>query len=138
MSVLHLIQERFKKEQPLKGATLACCLHVTSETANLMVTLKSGGAKVILCASNPLSTNDSVAASLVKDCGIPTFPIKGEDNKEEIRTRHMFLFKTEQIKLIPKDKENPEARWVKIEDVTKLLTHKKDKEFFLKHLKDLN
>ena len=67
MSVLRLIRERFKKESPLKGATLACCLHVTSETANLMIALKSGGAKVILCASNPLSTNDSVAASLVKD-----------------------------------------------------------------------
>lgn len=81
MPVLDLIRKRFKKEQTLKGVTLAACLHVTSETANLMITLKEGGAKVFLCASNPLSTNDAVAASLVKDYSIPTFAIKGEDNK---------------------------------------------------------
>lgn len=81
MPVLDLIRRRFKKEQTLKGVTIACCLHVTSETANLMITLKEAGAKVFLCASNPLSTNDAVAASLVKDYGIPTFAIKGEDNK---------------------------------------------------------
>src|SRR3989344_6369711 len=81
MPVLDLIRKRFKKEQTLKGVTLAACLHVTSETANLMVTLKEGGAKVFLCASNPLSTNDAVAASLVKDYSIPVFAIKGEDNK---------------------------------------------------------
>lgn len=81
MPVLDLIRKRFKKEQTLKGVTLAACLHVTSETANLMITLKEGGAKVFLCASNPLSTNDAVAASLVKDYGISTFAIKGEDNK---------------------------------------------------------
>ena len=81
MPVLDLIRKRFKKEQTLKGVTLAACLHVTSETANLMITLRDGGAKVFLCASNPLSTNDAVAASLVKDHGIPTFAIKGEDNK---------------------------------------------------------
>ena len=81
MPVLDLIRKRFKKEQTLKGVTIACCLHVTSETANLMITLRDGGAKVFLCASNPLSTNDAVAASLVKDHGIPTFAIKGEDNK---------------------------------------------------------
>lgn len=81
MPVLDLIRKRFKKEQTLKGVTIACCLHVTSETANLMITLKEGGAKVFLCASNPLSTNDAVAASLVKDHEIPTFAIKGEDNK---------------------------------------------------------
>jgi len=81
MPVLDLIRKRFKKEQTLKGVTIACCLHVTSETANLMITLKEGGAKVFLCASNPLSTNDAVAASLVKDYAIPTFAIKGEDNK---------------------------------------------------------
>lgn len=81
MPVLDLIRKRFKKEQTLKGVTIACCLHVTSETANLMITLKEGGAKVFLCASNPLSTNDAVAASLVKDYSIPTFAIKGEDNK---------------------------------------------------------
>ena len=81
MPVLDLIRKRFKKEQTLKGVTLAACLHVTSETANLMITLKEGGAKVFLCASNPLSTNDAVAASLVEDYEIPTFAIKGEDNK---------------------------------------------------------
>lgn len=80
MSVLRTIKERFKKEQPLKGLTLAACLHVTSETANLLITLKEGGADVIANASNPLSTQDSVAASLVKDYGIPTYAIKGEDN----------------------------------------------------------
>ena len=81
MPVLDLIRKRFKKEQTLKGVILAACLHVTSETANLMITLKEGGAKVFLCASNPLSTNDAVAASLVKNYEIPTFAIKGEDNK---------------------------------------------------------
>lgn len=81
MSVLQLIADRFKKEKPLKGIMLAACLHVTSETANLVITLKLGGADVVLCASNPLSTNDEVAASLVKDFDIPVFAIKGEDNK---------------------------------------------------------
>lgn len=81
MPVLHLIEERFKKEKTLKGAVLAACLHVTSETANLVITLKQAGADVVLCASNPLSTNDAVAASLVADFNIPTFAIKGEDNK---------------------------------------------------------
>lgn len=81
MPVLRLIRERFAKEKPLTGVTFAACLHVTSETANLARTLTAGGAKVIVCASNPLSTNDSVAASLVKDYAIPTFAIKGEDNK---------------------------------------------------------
>ena len=81
MSVLRLIKKRFEKEKPLKGVTLAACLHVTSETANLMRTLKAGGANVYLAASNPLSTNDAVAAALVKEYGIPTFAIKGENNK---------------------------------------------------------
>ena len=81
MPVLKLIRDRFKKEQTLKGVTLAACLHVTSETANLMITLQEGGAKVLLCASNPLSTNDSVASALVKHHKIPVFAIKGEDNK---------------------------------------------------------
>ncbi|OGF45615.1 MAG: adenosylhomocysteinase [Candidatus Firestonebacteria bacterium RIFOXYC2_FULL_39_67] len=80
MKVLNLIKARFKKEKPLKGVRVAACLHVTSETANLMITLKEGGADIILCASNPLSTQDEVAASLVKDYGIATFAIKGEDN----------------------------------------------------------
>jgi adenosylhomocysteinase len=81
MPVLKSINERFRKEKPLKGLKLAACLHVTTETANLMETLKTGGADVVLCASNPLSTQDDVAASLVKNSGIPVFAIKGEDNK---------------------------------------------------------
>jgi adenosylhomocysteinase len=80
MPVLQLIRKRFIKEQPIKGVRIAACLHVTSETANLAITLRDGGADVVLCASNPLSTQDDVAASLVKDFGIPTFAIKGEDN----------------------------------------------------------
>ena len=82
MPVLKLIRERFKKEKPLKGKKIGACLHVTTETANLMLTLKEGGADVVLCASNPLSTQDDVAASLVKDYKIPVFAIKGEDNKK--------------------------------------------------------
>src|ERR1700716_3575689 len=80
MPVLTLIGLRFKKEQPLKGLRLAACLHVTSETANLMLTLKAGGADVALCASNPLSTNDAVAAALASTHQIKTYAIKGEDN----------------------------------------------------------
>jgi adenosylhomocysteinase len=80
MPVLRMIRERFSKEKPLKGVKLSACLHVTTETANLMDTLKAGGADLVLCASNPLSTQDDVAASLVEDFGIPTFSIKGEDN----------------------------------------------------------
>lgn len=82
MKVLQLIRKRFNKEKPLKGLKLACCLHVTTETANLAVTLKEGGAEVFICASNPLSTQDDVAASLVKDFKISTFAVKGEDNKK--------------------------------------------------------
>jgi len=81
MPVLNLIKKRFAKEKPLKGVRLAACLHVTTETASLMQTLKAGGAEVVLCASNPLSTQDDVAASLVKHDKIPTFAIKGEDGK---------------------------------------------------------
>ncbi|MBN1872165.1 MAG: adenosylhomocysteinase [Candidatus Omnitrophica bacterium] len=81
MPVLNLIRERFRKEKPLKNTKIACCLHVTTETANLAITMKAGGAEVFLCASNPLSTQDDVAASLVKDYKIPTFAIKGEDEK---------------------------------------------------------
>ncbi|MFO7967165.1 MAG: adenosylhomocysteinase [Archaeoglobaceae archaeon] len=79
MPVLTLIREQFEKEKPLEGLTVACCLHVTSETANLMRTLKAGGADVHLCASNPLSTQDSTASSLVKDYGISVYAIRGED-----------------------------------------------------------
>ena len=80
MPVLQLIRKRFIKEQPLKGIRMSACLHVTSETANLAITLRDGGADVVLCGSNPLSTQDEVAASLVKDYNIPTYAIKGEDH----------------------------------------------------------
>ena len=80
MPVLRSIEERFKKEQPLKGMRVAACLHVTTETANLMTTLQAGGADVVLTASNPLSTQDDVAAALVSFYEIPTFAIKGESN----------------------------------------------------------
>jgi adenosylhomocysteinase len=80
MPVLQLIRKRFLSEQPLKGVRISACLHVTSETANLGITLRDGGADVVLCASNPLSTQDEVAASLIKDYGIPTYAIKGEDH----------------------------------------------------------
>ncbi len=80
MPVLRSIRERFEKERPLEGITAVACLHVTTETANLMRTLKAGGAQVILCASNPLSTQDETAAALVKHYDVPTFAIKGEDN----------------------------------------------------------
>jgi len=79
MPVLRLIEERFSRERPLKGIRVSACLHVTSETANLMRALQAGGAEIRLCASNPLSTQDDVAASLVKHFGIPVFAIKGED-----------------------------------------------------------
>lgn len=79
MPVLKAIRERFAKEKPLAGKKMSCCLHVTTETANLIRTLKEGGADIVLCASNPLSTQDDVAASLVVDYGVPVFAIKGED-----------------------------------------------------------
>lgn len=81
MPVLRQIKKRFKKEKPLNGLRVSACLHVTTETANLMDTLKAGGAQVLICASNPLSTQDDVAAALVDHFEIPTFAIKGEDNK---------------------------------------------------------
>ncbi|MFN0207052.1 MAG: adenosylhomocysteinase [Planctomycetota bacterium] len=80
MPVLARIRERFEKEKPLAGMKMACCLHVTAETANLMRTIKAGGANVVLCASNPLSTQDDVSAALSLHYGIPTFAIKGIDN----------------------------------------------------------
>lgn len=79
MPVLKMIRERFEKEKPLAGKKISCCLHVTTETANLMRTLQAGGADIVICASNPLSTQDDVAASLVVDYGIPVYAIKGED-----------------------------------------------------------
>ncbi len=81
MEVLKRIEKRFAKEKPFNGIRIGACLHVTAETANLMLALKAGGASLALCASNPLSTQDDVAASLVKDYGIPTFAVKGEDTK---------------------------------------------------------
>ena len=81
MPVLRLIRERFERERPLEGLRLSACLHVTSETANLMRTLAAGGADTVLCASNPLSTQDDVAASLVAHDNIPVYAIKGEDNE---------------------------------------------------------
>ena len=81
MPVLRQIRERFSKEKPLKGIRLSACLHVTTETATLLKTLKAGGAEVVVCASNPLSTQDDAAASLVRDDGISVYAIKGENRK---------------------------------------------------------
>ena len=81
MPVLAAIQARFLKSKPLKGVRMSCCLHVTTETANLILTLKAGGADIRLCASNPLSTQDDVAAALVKFHGIPVYAVKGEDRR---------------------------------------------------------
>ena len=91
MPVLNAIRERFEKEKPLNGLRLAACLHVTTETAVLAATLKAGGALVHLCASNPLSTQDDVAAYLAKNEGIPTFAIKGEDSDTYYRHIHQAL-----------------------------------------------
>ncbi|MGH2351100.1 MAG: adenosylhomocysteinase [Chloroflexota bacterium] len=87
MPVLALVRGRFKQEQPLKGIRLSACLHITTETANLLIALKEGGADVVACASNPLSTQDDVAAALVQEHGIPVYAIKGED--EETYYRHI-------------------------------------------------
>jgi len=91
MPVLERIKVRFAKEKPLKGIRLAACLHVTTETAALMQTLKAGGATVALCASNPLSTQDDAAASLVKHDKIPVFAITGEDKKTYYRHIHAAI-----------------------------------------------
>ncbi|HEY6285419.1 MAG TPA: adenosylhomocysteinase [Ktedonobacteraceae bacterium] len=91
MPVLRLIRERFTKDQPLKGIRMSGCLHITTETANLAITLKAGGANLILCASNPLSTQDDVAAALVSEYGIPTFAIKGEDEQTYYRHINVVL-----------------------------------------------
>src|SRR3954468_15009273 len=79
MPVLALLRERFAREQPLKGLRLSACLHITAETANLALTLQAGGADLVFCASNPLSTQDDVAAALVQHYTISTYAIKGED-----------------------------------------------------------
>src|SRR5437879_3044171 len=81
MPVLAAIRDRFESEQPLAGYRISACLHVTSETANLMRALKAGGGDIVLCASNPLSTNDAVAAALSAHHGIKTYAIRGEDNE---------------------------------------------------------
>jgi adenosylhomocysteinase len=81
MPVLRLIRERFARERPLAGKRISACLHVTTETANLALTLRAGGADVALCASNPLSTQDDVAAHLVRDYGMKVFAVKGEDSE---------------------------------------------------------
>jgi adenosylhomocysteinase len=91
MPVLRLIRDRFAKERPLKGLRVSACLHVTTETANLMKTLQAGGADIILTASNPLSTQDDVAASLVSHDEIPVFAIKGEDNATYYKHIHAAL-----------------------------------------------
>jgi len=97
MPVLRQVRERFAKEQPLKGIRLGACLHVTTETAVLMLTLKAGGAQVVLCASNPLSTQDDTAAALVKEYGIPVFAHKGEDNARYYRHLEAVLATRPQI-----------------------------------------
>lgn len=91
MPVLRQIRERFEREKPLSGIRIGACLHVTKETANLMRTLIAGGAQVALCASNPLSTQDEVAAALVKHFGIPVFAIRGEDTETYYRHIHAVL-----------------------------------------------
>ncbi len=97
MPVLRRVKDNFSKKKPLKGAKIAACLHVTTETANLMITLKAGGADVILCASNPLSTQDDVAASLVLDYKIPVYAIKGEDNKTYYKHLNIAIDKAPNI-----------------------------------------
>src|SRR5512135_221754 len=91
MPVLQLIQEQFEQKKPLKGIRLAACLHVTTETAALMKTLQAGGAELRLCASNPLSTQDDVAAFLVKRLSIPVFAVKREDNRRYYQHIHSVL-----------------------------------------------
>ncbi|MGD2205761.1 MAG: adenosylhomocysteinase [Anaerolineae bacterium] len=91
MPVLRLIRGRFEREKPLEGIRVSACLHVTTETGNLMRTLKAGGADVRLCASNPLSTQDDVAAALVVKHGVPVFAIKGEDNETYYRHIHQAI-----------------------------------------------
>ncbi len=99
MPVIATIRERFAKEQPLRGVRLAGCLHVTTETANLALALRDGGAQLVLCASNPLSTQDDVAAALAVEYGIPTFAIRGEDNDTYYRHLNKALDSRPQITL---------------------------------------
>ena len=99
MPVLRLIRERFAKERPLEGLRMAACLHVTTETANLALALKDGGADLTVCASNPLSTQDEVAAALMTTYDIPTFAIKGEDNDTYYRHINSVLDTKPQVTL---------------------------------------
>ncbi len=99
MPVLNLIRERFSKEKILKGISIGACLHVTTESAGLMIALKAAGAKVSLCASNPLSTQDDVAASLVFDYGISVFAVRGENNESYYRHIDQVLAANPQITL---------------------------------------
>ncbi|MCL5071505.1 MAG: adenosylhomocysteinase [Actinobacteria bacterium] len=99
MPVLEGISNDFSRSKPFKGRTVGACLHVTSETANLMIALKSGGANVFLCASNPLSTQDDVAASLVKNYGISVFAIKGEDSKTYYKHINSVLDNNPQVSM---------------------------------------
>jgi adenosylhomocysteinase len=99
MPVLYLIKERFAKERPLEGVRVSCCLHVTTETANLMLALKAGGASLALCASNPLSTQDDVVAALVSEYGVPVFAIRGEDEETYYRHINSALDRAPQITL---------------------------------------
>ena len=91
MPVLRLLRERFGRERPLEGLRISACLHVTAETANLALVLKEGGAQVALCGSNPLSTQDNVAAALASELGVPTFAIRGEDTETYYRHIHQAL-----------------------------------------------
>ena len=99
MPVIRLIRERFAREKPLEGLRVAACLHVTTETANLMLALRDGGADIALCASNPLSTQDDVAAALVSIYGIPVFAVKGEDDQRYYRHIHATLDHRPQVTL---------------------------------------
>jgi len=99
MPVLRIIGERFAKEKPLKGIKISACMHVTTETANLALTLKAGGADLALCASNPLSTQDDVAAALSIEYGIPVYAIKGEDNDTYYKHIHTVLDREPHITL---------------------------------------
>jgi adenosylhomocysteinase len=99
MPVISLIRRRFAKDKPLRNLRLSACLHVTTETANLMLALKDGGAQLALCASNPLSTQDDVAAALVSEYGIPTFAKKGEDDETYYRHIHQVLEQAPQMSM---------------------------------------
>ena len=99
MPVIGNIKDRFSKDRPLKGLRVSGCLHITTETANLALALQAGGAEVVLCASNPLSTQDDVAAALVNEYGIPTFAIKGEDNDTYYKHIHAALDRVPNITL---------------------------------------